>query len=134
MKALFLALALGMAALPSKAATTTVYSTTTYGGVAAGQQGLITPAALPSIGAYYFNLVVTSTNSTAFTGLQVYMQQQGIAGGQYYTVQNSTFTSCSAACTQFVVPDIYLGGNVRPQWAITSGSATLTVTAIPASP
>lgn len=126
-------LLLAFLAAPAHAATTTVYSTTTYGGVASSAIAAVSPAALPSVGAYYFNLVVVSS-STAFSGLSLYIQQQGIAGGQYYTVANSTFTTCNAGCTEFVVPDVYLGGNVRPQWSITTGSATVTVTAIPAAP
>ncbi len=83
--------------------------------------------AVPAV--YMFDLAAAPAPSTAtFSGLSVWIQQQG-PSGNWYTIQNSTFTTCSAACYEFVTPELYEGGNVRAQWSVTSGSVTFTVTA-----
>ena len=109
---------------------TVILSTTTY--ETADEAG-DAPVALPKAGAYYFDMVITSSG-TAFTSVDVYLQQRGIASGQFYTIYNSTFTNCSIPCTRFIVPDMYLGGDVRARWSVGGGSATITVTARSVTP
>lgn len=109
---------------------TVIASTSTYGGDA-GVAQYAQASKLPAAGVYQFSLSV-ATGST-FSGLSVYLQQQGVSGA-WYTLNASTFTSCSAACWETVFPDVYEGGAVRPQWSVTSGSATFTVTAVQVVP
>ena len=107
---------------------TVIVDTVTYSGANLAD---IPAVALPKVGYYMFDLVVTATPtaSSAITGFTAYVQQQGVAGGNYYTLFNSTFTTCNAACSDFLAPDMYVGGNVRGMWAITTGSATVKMTA-----
>mgnify|MGYP001614534768 CR=1 FL=1 len=112
---------------------TVVVDTNTYNG---SDIANIAVVALPEPAVYMFDLVVAAppTVTSGITTLVVYAQQPGVAGGQFYTVNSSTFTTCNGACTQFVTPDVYVGGNVRAVWTITSGSATVRVTARKVSP
>ena len=115
------------------AAGTLIASTVTYNGAdVANFEG----TALPEPGNYAFSLVVKSTPSTssAISALVVYIQQQYVAGGDWLTIAGSTFTSCSAACTYSLWPGLYQGGNLRAAWSVTSGSATIKVTAHKVSP
>jgi len=118
-------------ALPARAGTV-IASTVSYNGadIVAFQ-----PQALPEAGVYQFSLVVqtTPTASSSLAGLRVYLQQQGLSGA-YYTLNASTFTTCAGACTSTVYPDVYVGGNVRAQWDMTTGSATIKVTANKVNP
>lgn len=129
-KSLIFAGALALAIGPQLAYSdsTVVLTTTTYAG-ADQTTASLAPVALPEVGAYIFDMVAESSGTADTWGLQLYLQQEGVAGGKFYTINASTFTTCNSNCTQFVVPDIYLGGRIRAQWAITSGSATITVTA-----
>lgn len=113
-------------------AATVVGSTTTYNGA---DEANFPPNALPAAGPYIFSLVATSTPATTspITGLSVYLQQVGVSG-QVYTLNASTFTTCNAACVQLVDPDVYEGGNIKVRWTITSGSATIKVSATPITP
>lgn len=120
-------------ALVAFAGSTVVLSTTSYNvaGAAATDES---PVALPDVGAYTFDLVATTSGTTSFTGLVVYLQQGGISGGGWYTVNNSTFTTCAGSCVYFVSPDVYLGGRIRAIWSVTTGSATIKVTAREVNP
>lgn len=115
---------------------TVIASTATYNGADVTGLSGNPPVSLPSPGVYYFDMVAvgTPTAASTFSGLVVYLQQQGVAGGNWYTVYNSTFATCANACSAAIVPDMYLGGNVRAQWTITTGSATLTVNARSVTP
>jgi len=109
-----------------------VVSTTIYNGTT---QADLSEVALPEVGAYVFDMVATSSGPiTGIESLVLYLQQSGVSGGGWYTIRASTFTTCNANCTQFVVPDVYLGGSIRARWTITSGSATVKVTARKVSP
>lgn len=107
---------------------TVILTTTTFAGTDQTVTSLA-PIALPEVGAYVLDMVAVSSGTLDTWGLVLYIQQEGVAGGRFYTVNNSTFTTCNADCTEFVIPDVFLGGRLRAQWAITSGSATITVTA-----
>ncbi len=114
------------------AESTVVLSTTTYNGA---NQDDLSEVALPEVGAYIFDMVATSSGAiVGIESLVLYLQQSGVSGGGWYTVRATTFTTCNSNCTQFSVPDIYLGGSIRARWTITSGSATVTVTARKVSP
>lgn len=126
----FMTLAIFSALVVYSFAGTVVVDTTTYSG--ADESGF-SSVALPEVGAYYFDMVVTSSG-TAFSTVDVYMQQEGIAGGDLYTIFNGTFTQCTSACSRFIVPDMYLGGRVRGRWTVTGASATIKVTARKVSP
>lgn len=112
---------------------TVIVDTVTYNGA---DLSSIRGTALPNVGYYMFDMVVksTPTSTSAISGLAAYVQQQGVAGGNYYTLYNSTFTTCNGACSYFLAPDMYVGGIVRGMWAITSGSATIKITAREISP
>ena len=112
---------------------TVIVDTVTYNGA---DLSSIQGAALPNVGYYMFDMVVksTPTSTSAISGLAAYVQQKGVAGGNYYTLYNSTFTTCNGACSYFLAPDMYVGGIVRGMWAVTSGSATIKITAREISP
>lgn len=109
---------------------TVVVSTTTYPGRSPADESAIS---LPEIGAYAFDVVVAASG-TAFTSVDLYLQHQGISGTQHYTVNNSTITQCTGACTRFITPDLYMGGSIRAWWTVVGASATITVTARQLSP
>lgn len=96
--------------------------------------------ALPDAGLYAFDLVVIGTPTDSYSaalldGLTVYLQAEGADGRSFYTVPNSTFTVCDdVPCSRFIYPGVYLGGNIRVQWAVVSGSSTLRVTARKVTP
>lgn len=112
---------------------TVIVDTATYSGADTANVAVV---ALPEPAVYVFDLVVTGTPTATsnITSLSVYVQQQGVAGGQFYTINSSTFTTCNGPCTQFVTPDVYVGGNTRAQWTVTTGSANVRVTARKVSP
>lgn len=116
------------------AASTVILSTTTYPGLSQTKTSVI-PVALPKPGVYVFDLVADSTAAAvAWTSLQVYLQQEGLSRGTWYTLPKSTFTACTAACGENVYPDLYIGGRVRAQWTLTGSSVTFVVTAREVSP
>lgn len=120
--------------LLSHADSTVIFSTTTYPGLSQTKTSVV-PVALPSKGVYVFDLVADSTAAAvAWTSLTVYLQQEGLSRGAWYTIPNSTFTACTGTCAQFVYPDVYLGGRIRPQWTLTGSSVSFTVTARSVSP
>lgn len=126
----FLALVLGVI-MPvlAFAGSTVIFSTTTYPGLSQTKTSVV-PVALPGNGVYVFDLVADSTAAAvAWTSLTVYLQQEGVSRGAWYTIPNSTFTACTGTCAQFIYPDVYLGGRIRPQWTLTGSSVTFTVTA-----
>lgn len=127
-KFLLLIATLALAPVLAFAESTVILSSTVYGGMSQVKTNLL-PVALPRPGLYTFDLVVDATGSVAFSGLQFYLQQEGLSRGSFYTVYNSTFTSCSAECGYAIFPDMYLGGRIRAQYNITSGSATVKITA-----
>ena len=106
---------------------TVIVSTTSYRNA---DEENVAFVALPHVGAWQFDLVANSTPTLtgSFDTLALYMQQEGISG-ELYTIVNSTFATCSFKCFKRVNPDVYLGGNIRARWTITSGSVTFTVTA-----
>ena len=107
---------------------TVIASTVTYSGADVYN---FAGTALPEPGTYAFSLVVTATptSSSAISSFIAYVQQQYAPGGDWVTVAGSTFTTCSAACTYSLWPALYHGGNMRAAWSVTSGSATVRVTA-----
>jgi hypothetical protein len=114
------------------AGSTVIVSSTVYANMSQAKTNVV-PVSLPKPGLYTFDIVVDSTGSVAFSSLAYYLQQEGLSG-QFYTVYNSSFTSCSAACAQALFPDMYLGGRVRAQYSMTSGSATVKITAREVNP
>lgn len=130
---ILLTIALALAPLIAYAGSTVILSSTVYGGMSQVKTNVV-PIALPGPGVYVFDLVADSTNSVAFSGLQFYLQQEGLSRGSFYTIPNSTFTACSAECGYTVYPDLYIGGRVRAQYSITSGSATVRITAREVNP
>lgn len=112
---------------------TVITSTVTYNG--ADVSGFAATA-LPEPGSYAFDLVVTATPTTSsnITSLIVYVQQQYVNGGEFLTIAGSTFTTCNAACSYSLWPGLYQGGNLRASWSVTSGSATIRVTARKVTP
>lgn len=114
---------------------TVVLSTTTYAGASGAVGTESQPISLPGAGAYIFDMVAESSGTADTWGLALYMQQRGVsAGNAYYTIYNSTFTTCNSNCTKLVIPDVYLGGDVRAAWAVTSGSVTIRITARKVTP
>lgn len=112
---------------------TVVLSTTTYANSAIDTESVA--ISLPEAGAYIFDMVAESSGTTDTWGLALYLQQRGVSGGNaYYTINNSTFTTCNADCTKLVIPDVYIGGDVRAAWAISSGSVTIRITARKVTP
>ena len=130
---IILGVLLGIAPLLAFAESAVILSSTVYGNMSQTKANLV-PVALPKPGVYVFDLVIDSSGSTAFSGLQFYLQQEGLGQGNFYTIGNSTFTSCSAPCAYGIYPDVYLGGRVRAQYSMTSGSATVKITAREVNP
>lgn len=123
------ALALAITPLLAYADSTVILTTTTYPGLSQTKTSVI-PVALPRPGVYVFDLVADSTSAAvAWTSLTVYLQQEGLSRGTWYTLPKSTFTACTGPCGENVYPDLYIGGRVRAQWTLTGSSATFTVTA-----
>ncbi len=127
---IIIAVLLAVAPLIAFSGSTVVLDTTTY----PSAQTFSTPIALPEVGAYNFDLVVTASGTPAFTSASVYLQQEGISRGANYTIANGTFTTCTGQCAQFVVPDVYLGGRIRACWTVVGSSVSLKVTARKVSP
>ena len=124
---------LGVAPVVALAESTVIVSSTVYGGMSQARTNWL-PVALPRPGVYVFDMVIDSTGSIAFTSLQFYIQQEGLSRGTFYTVPGSTFTACSAECGYALYPDTYVGGRLRAQYNITSGSATVRIVAREVSP
>lgn len=132
MRKLALLLSFLVCPVASRAATTVILTTTTTNGLS--DLNATIANALPSYGPYIFSVSIAPFSSgTPISGVQVYLQQKGLSGTNY-TIVNSTFTSCSGTCTQTIATDVFNGGTIVPRWAITSGSATITVTAINVTP
>lgn len=116
---------------------TVIASTVTYNGADVAN---FAGTALPEAGTYAFSLVVYSTpaTTTPLTAFVGYVQQQFVAGGEWFTVSGSTFTTCTltagGSCRYSLWPGLYQGGNLRAAWSVTSGSATVTVTAHKVTP
>lgn len=123
-------LVLGLVALAK--AGTTICSTSTYSGA---DEAAFPAATLPKVGAWAFDLVITGTptpTSPSFNSMMVYLQHRGISGGGNYFVTGSTFgviSSTNSSWSATIYPDMYLGGDVRCRWAVTTGSSTIKVTA-----
>lgn len=119
---------IAIAPLLAYADSTVIIATTTYPGLSQTKTS-VASVALPSKGVYVFDLVADSTAAAAaWTSLTVYLQQEGLSRGAWYTLPNSTFTALTAPGAAFVYPDIYIGGRVRAQWTLTGSSVTFTVT------
>jgi len=127
--------ALSVCVVSAFAGSTTILSTTTYN-VAAASYSDSSPTALPKVGAYNFDCVATTSGTTNFTGLILRLEQEGISGGGWYTVNASTFSTMAGLgpTVAFVTPDVYLGGRIRAVWSITTGSATVKVVAREVNP
>lgn len=116
---------------------TVIASTVTYSGADVAN---FPGTALPEPGTYAFTLNVVSTPSatSAITAFIGYVQQQYVSGGDWLTVSGSTFTTCTlsggGSCTYTLWPALYHGGNLRAAWSVTSGSATVKVTAHKVNP
>jgi len=118
----------------AKAATTILLTTTTYNGTGLLDTSAPISNALPSYGPYIFTIsLAPATAGGNITSFSAYLQQKGLSGS-LYTIANSTFTTCNAACTQSIVTDVYNGGTIVPRWTITSGSATVTFSAVNVTP
>lgn len=128
------AVGIALAPLLAYAGSTVIISTTSYPGVSQTKTS-VAAVSLPKPGVYVFDLVADSTAAAvAWTSLQVYLQQEGLGRGNWYTLPKSTFTACTAACGENVYPDLYIGGRVRAQWTLTGSSVTFTVTAREVNP
>lgn len=119
---------------------TVVCSTVTYNG--ADEAGFAA-AALPEAGVWAFDAVVISTPLTTsrLDSFKIHLDQMGADGYSRYTIPNSTFTASSyctlltgGKCLYSIFPGVYEGGNVRCSWEITTGSATVKVTARKVAP
>lgn len=106
------------------AGSTTILSTTTYSAATSTHNAKV---ALPEVGYYIFDVVATSSGTKQNWALALYLQNQGVAGGDWYTMFNSTITACNDDCTRFIVPDVYMGGYVRAVYSMTTGSVTIKV-------
>lgn len=119
---------------------TVICSTVTYNG--ADEAGFAA-AALPEAGVWAFDAVVISTPLTTsrLDSFKIHLDQMGADGYSRYTIPNSTFTASSyctlltgGKCLYSIFPGVYEGGNVRCSWEITTGSATVKVTARKVAP
>ena len=130
---ILLGVLLGLAPVAAMADSTVILSSTVYAGMSQVKSNIIT-VALPKVGVYVFDMLIESTGTIAFSNLQVYLQQEGLSRGSFYTIAGSTFTACSSECGYALYPDIYLGGRIRAQYNITTGSATVKIIARNVSP
>ncbi len=111
---------------------TVILSTTTFPG--ADEAG-IDAEALPEVGVFNFDVVVTSSKTGEIPIVDLYLQQVGISGVALYTIVNTTITQCTTdPCTRFIIPDVFLGGKVRARFTVSGSSANITVTARQVSP
>ncbi len=119
---------------------TVICSTSTYNGA---DETNFASAALPEAGVWAFDAVVISTPLTTsrLDSFKIHLDQVAVDGYSRYTIPGSTFTGTSyctlltgGKCFYSIFPGVYEGGNIRCSWEVTSGSATVKVTARKVAP